>query len=317
MSRGGSRGDQPDWDTTPPTAPQLTDVENFVHGSSAKLAEPRLGTRPEADPQLPSRPDRVRNTVLVRERKYRISEAEQALLTTVGAFRAVAVNDLLAYPYASNPRQFGQDLRSLKGQELIRTHRLMVGGEDEVLEILVLTREAKSLVAAVGTRKGRQISQMGLVKPREIVHDAALYRMYEAEAAHIRNRGGTVRRVVLDYELKASIYAALAKARVLPRVDYPKVQREVAQAHGLQVTGGRILLPDLRMEYDTAEGAPTKVDLELATYHYHGAYALEKARVGFKLDADGPSAARLNARLTRGRAPVPKGPGLVDAILSL
>jgi len=52
VSRGGSRGDRPDWDTTPPTAPQLTDVENFVHGSSAKLAEPRLGTRPEADPQL-------------------------------------------------------------------------------------------------------------------------------------------------------------------------------------------------------------------------------------------------------------------------
>lgn len=317
MSRGGSRGDRPDWDPTPPSPPPLPDVENFVRGTSAKLAEPRLGVRPEAAPRLASVLDRVRNTVLVSERKYRISEAEQELLTTVGAFRAVAVSDLLAYPYARNPRQFGQDRRSLKGQGLIRTHRVMVGGEDDVLEILVLTREAKPLVAGVGTRDVRQISHMGLVKPREIAHDAALYRMYEAEAAHIRNRGGTVRRVVLDYELKASIYAALAKARTLPRVDYPKVQREVAQAHGLQVTGGRILLPDLRVEYDTAEGAPTSVDLELATHHYHGAYALEKARVGFKLYADGPSAARLNARLTLGRAPVPEGPGLIDAILSL
>jgi len=108
------------------------------------------------------------------------------------------------------------------------------------------------------------------VKAREIVHDAALYRMYEAEAAHIRNRGGTVRRVVLDYELKASIYAALAKARVLPRVDYPKVQREVAQAHGLQVTGAASCCQTC--EWIRHGGsAPTKVDLELATYHYHGA----------------------------------------------
>jgi hypothetical protein len=64
-------------------------------------------------------------------------------------------------------------------------------------------------------------------------------------------------------------------------------------------------------------GDLTKVDLELATHHYHGAYALEKASVGFKLYADGPSAARLNARLTQGRGPVPDGPGLTDAILSL
>jgi hypothetical protein len=126
-----------------------------------------------------------------------------------------------------------------------------------------------------------------------------------------------VHRVVLDYELKASIYATLAKARSLPRLAYAKRQREVAQANGLQVVGGRIPLPDLRLEYQTAEGDLTKVDLELATHHYHGAYALEKASVGFKLYADGPSASRLNARLTRGRGPVPDGPGLTDAILSL
>ena len=59
------------------------------------------------------------------------------------------------------------------------------------------------------------------------------------------------------------------------------------------------------------------MDLELATRHYHGTYALEKTSVGFKLYADGASATRLNARLTQGRAPVPDGPGLTDAILFL
>jgi hypothetical protein len=185
------------------------------------------------------------------------------------------------------------------------------------LEVLVLTREAKELLASVEREDSRQVWYVGLVKPREIAHDAAIYRMYETEAAQIKSRGGVVRRVVLDYELKASIYATLAKARSVPRLDYAKRQREVAQANGLQVVGGRIPLPDLRLEYEMPEGGVTKVDLELATYHYHGAYALAKTKVGFKLYADGPSAARLSARLTRGRGPVPDGPGLTDAILSL
>jgi hypothetical protein len=317
VSRGGSRGDRPESGLTQPLAARSTGVDHLARNSSAKPAERRPGARLEADPRPASELDRVRKTVFLRERRYRISKAEQALLTTVGAFRAVAVKDLLTYQYPLNHRLFGQDLRSLKGQGLVRRHRLMVGGVDQVLEVLVLTREAKALLASVGREDGRQVCYVGLVKPREVAHDAAIYRMYEAEAAQIKTRGGVVRRVVLDYELKASIYAALAKARSLPRLAYAKRQREVAQTNGLQVVGGRIPLPDLRLEYQTAEGDLTKVDLDLATHHYHGAYALEKARVGFKLYADGSSAARLNARLTQGRGPVPDGPGLTDAILAL
>ncbi len=259
----------------------------------------------------------MRHTVLVRERRYRISQAEQVLLNTVGTFRAVAVNDLIRYLYADSQRQFAQDFRNLKGQGLIRMHRLMVGARGEVLEVLALNRTAKAVLVVGGAGDSRQISYVGLVKPREIAHDASLYRMYEAEASQIRKRGGAVRRVVLDHELKASIYATLAKARSFSRVDYARVQKEIAQTNGLPVAGGRILLPDLRLEYETANGDLRTVDLELTTRHYHGAYALAKARVGFKLYADGASAARLNARLTLGRAAVPDGPGLTDAILSL
>jgi hypothetical protein len=317
VSRGRSLGDGPEWDLTSQSASGLAAVDHYARGSVANPVNRQPGAPLEASPRLVSGPDRVRHPISLRERRYRISKAEQTLLTTVGVFRAVAVNDLVTYQYAGNPRQFGQDFRSLKGQGLLRMHRLMVGGEDEVLEVLFVTREGKALLASIEREDGRQFGCVGLVKPREVAHDAAMYRMYETEAAQIKSRGGVVRRVVLDYELKASIYASLTKARSLPRLDYAKRQREVAQAHGLPVVGGRIPLPDLRVEYETVEGDLRKVDLELATRHYHGAYALEKARIGFKLYADGPSAARLNARLTHGRGPVPDGPGLTDAILSL
>jgi hypothetical protein len=315
VSRGGASGDRLDWNPAPSAA--APPVENVGGAPSALPADRRLGGRPEADPRLVSRLGRVRHTDFVRERKYRTSPAEQWLLTTVGAFRAVAVDDLVRFQYSGDHRQVAHDLRNLKGQDLVRVPSFMVGTGENILQVVVLTRKAKALLDALGTRDGRQISHVGLVKPREIAHDAALYRMYQAEATAIRNQGGTVRRVILDYELKATLYTTLAKALCLPRIDRAQVQKEIALANDLPVAGGRILLPDLRLEYETAEGDLTKVDLELATPHYHGAYAFEKASVGFKLYADGPSAARLNARLTEGRAPVPEGPGLTDAILSL
>lgn len=317
MSRNNSRSDWRDGEPTVPLVSELPDGKNVVRHGPAQPVDPQPLGRPWADPRIASGRDRVRHTVLVRERGYRISEAEQRLLTTVGTFRTVAVDDLARHQYADNRHQLAQDLRNLKGQGLIRIHRIMVGPRGEVLEVLALSRNARALLVALGTEDSRQIRHVGLVKPREVAHDAALYRMYEAEASLIRTRGGAIRRVVLDHELKATIYAALAKARSLPRFNYTRVQGEVARANGLPVTGSRILLPDLRLEYQTENGDLRKVDLELATLHYHGAYALEKARVGFKLYADGPSAARLTARLTLGRAPVPDGPGLTDAILSL
>jgi len=317
VSRNDSRSDRPDGEPILPLVSELPGGENFVRHNPAQPVDPQAPGRPWADPRIASGRDRVRHTVLVRERGYRMSEAEQRLLTTVGTFRTVAVGDLVRYQYANNRHQLAQDLRNLKGQGLIRTHRVMVGPRGEVLEVLALSRKAKALLIALGSEDSRQIRHVGLVKPREIAHDAALYRMYEAEASQIRTRGGAIRRVVLDHELKATIYAALAKARSLPRFDYTRVQGEIARANGLPVAGSRILLPDLRLEYQTEDGDLRKVDLELATRHYHGAYALGKARVGFKLYADGPSAARLEARLTFGRAAVPEGPGLTDAILSL
>lgn len=316
MSRGGSSmGDRGETDLTQQLPP--TGANDVGRNSSGRLANHRPGAQLEADPRSAARQGRVRKTVFLRDRQYRINASEQALLTTVGTFRAIAVNDLVTYQYARNGRLFAQDLRSLKRQGLIRVHRLLVGGTDDVLQVMVITREAKRLLATVGSESTRRVWYAGLVKPREVSHDAAIYRMYEVEAAQIRDRGGVVRRVVLDYELKASIFATLAKFRSLPAVAYARCQSEVAHANGLPIAGGRICLPDLRLEYQTADGDLTKIDLELATRHYHGAYSIEKANLGFKLYADGPSAARLKARLTRGRGVVPDEPGLTDAIFSL
>jgi len=124
------------------------------------------------------------------------------------------------------------------------------------------------------------------VKPREIVHDAGVYRMYLAEAERIEREGGRIQRVVLDYELKKRAYSPLAKAHDLPPLEYAERQQEIAKENGLQVVDGHLVLPDLRIEYEDAQGAARHLDLELATRNYRAAHIRSKAAAGFKVYAD-------------------------------
>jgi hypothetical protein len=90
---------------------------------------------------------------------------------------------------------------------------LIVPLNREPTAVAVLMREGKSLLDAHRDRSGDREPQTfhaGLVKPRELAHDAQLYRLFQAEATRIEAEGGRVDRVLLDYELKREYGAALA-----------------------------------------------------------------------------------------------------------
>lgn len=89
------------------------------------------------------------------------------------------------------------------------------------------------------------------------------------------------------------MYSPLAKAKALSPAEYAKRQEEVARQNGLTVVHGKIPLPDLRVEYETAAGELARVDLELTTGHYHGPALQAKAQAGFKFYAADGSGARL------------------------
>jgi hypothetical protein len=180
-------------------------------------------------------------------------------------------------------------MRSLRSQRLLSQQTLLHRGRR--LAVVTLTKDGQKLLRRDDQLSSGQAIYAGLVKPREAPHDAAIYRMYQAEAASIRARGGTVRRVVLDYELKRKVYAPLAKVRPqLKPEEYAKRQAEVATANGLEVVNGKIPLPDLRIEYQTRDGEMTKVDLELATDHYKASQLAEKASAGFVVYGEGGGA---------------------------
>lgn len=214
---------------------------------------------------------------------------QRAVLWDVGRFRVVAAKDLVASRYGGKASLLNRDLKHLLAEGLVERRVVPVNSRGATITVLALTRRGKAAAKRLPQNdpgKRAQVLYTGFVKPREIVHDAALYRVFQAEAARIEKDGGRVRRVVLDFELKKIAYAELAEAADLPPLAYAERQQEIAAANGLQVVDGHLVLPDLRVEYETAEGDERQVDLELATKNYRAAHVASKAAAGFRVYAD-------------------------------
>ena len=150
---------------------------------------------------------------------------------------------------------------------------------------VALTRDGHSLLNLRRPAGTRQVYYAHFVKPRELRHDAAIYRLYQEVSARIAREGGRVSRIVLDFELKKSINPRLSKLKSLPEPQQEQQRQKIAADHGLTVVDGKIPLPDLRVEYETAEREQTKVDVELATADYHRHSLAAKARAGFSIYA--------------------------------
>ncbi len=258
-----------------------------------------LRSVPARQEHAPDRPvlSRERAPFVGRNYAYQVSPAEMDMMRDIGRFRTVAAEDLLALRQQGQSPPLDSELRSLSDQGLIQQRDVWTKAGARSLKVVVLTPQGRELVARERSAGDAQRLYAGFVKPSEVAHDAAIYRMYQAEARHIEHERGRVERVVLDYELKQKIYAPLAKARALGPLEYARRQAEIARENDLPVLGGKIPLPDLRIEYRTQDGQPRHVDLELATHHYHGSHLQAKAAAGFKMYAPEDSVGALRSVL--------------------
>jgi hypothetical protein len=219
----------------------------------------------------------------IRGKRYDLNPRERNVLRDIGRFRIISADDLLKHQYNGMASAMRQELMHLQQQGLLQRRTISVGKNRDTLAIVALTRDGASLARKDENLAEQQAVYAGFVKPAEVPHDAAIYQMYQAEARQIEARGGTIHRVVLDYELKKGVYSRLARERDAGALEYARRQQEIADEQRLPIVDGRIALPDLRIEYETPEGDLDRVDLELATEHYHRGHMDAKARAGFKM----------------------------------
>ncbi|HKW02081.1 MAG TPA: hypothetical protein VJN96_19825 [Vicinamibacterales bacterium] len=223
----------------------------------------------------------VREVVRARGHVYRLRESEARILATVGTFRVVRADDLQAM--RSSRDAWTGDLRSLSDQGLVQARTVEVNRQS--IAVVVLTRAGKD-VLDMHRRASADRSQTfhaGLVKPRELAHDSQLYRLYQAEANRIDGEGGRVVRVILDYELKRDYQTFLNRPDRPDGAARADDLEAFAAASGLPVIDGHLELPDLRIEYETADGRVEYRDVELVTEHYSRGQLAGKTAAGFAL----------------------------------
>ena len=221
-----------------------------------------------------------------RDRETGLSGDHKATLAEIGKFRTVNAADLIRYQYGGDAARFSQDLRKLSESGLVQRRSVDHAKTGAKYSVVVLTEKGRKTATRIaGSHSNGRAQQFhsGLVKPAEVRHDVGLYRMYQVEAESIRRDGGTVTRVVLDYELKRKVFSALNKEQDAPALRHASRKVEIAEENGLQVVQGRVVFPDLRVEYDSRDGEPEKVDLELATGDYKNAEVAAKRAAGLKI----------------------------------
>jgi len=218
----------------------------------------------------------------LRGRTFTLRTSEIETMADIGKFRAIDAKDLEEFGYAGDSKHLEADLANLRRQGLT-IEREIPRPDARPRRLIALTNDGRRLLAATNAVSKGQALYHGFTKPREAHHDADLYRLYQRGMEKVQREGGTNVRVILDAELKRNLYRDLAKAKQEEKPG--QTQSEIAETHGLQVVGGKIPVPDLRIEYETPDHELARLDLELATEHYRARNIAQKARAGFSLYA--------------------------------
>ena len=195
-----------------------------------------------------------RELVPGRDRVYELNGEDSRTLAAVGAFRVVSERDL-------DPRDDGVDCRNdslehLREQGLVRN--ISLDGQDRAV---VLTDRGRDLLEANRRDRGDEGQQefyAGVNRPRELTHDAELYRAFQRAEKQLRGDGAEIRRVILEQELKREYQSFLQEHnRGRPPSDGrpDRDAREIAlwaQEHELPYFDERVHFPDFRVECERA-----------------------------------------------------------------
>lgn len=280
------------------------------HGERGAVsrAVPRKPRERSESPEDTRRPRRVPHEVIGLE----LRAEEKRLLTEVGRFRVVRVEDLNKTIYDGKSRKLENDLSYLRDKGLVETQRINLRHDGkrrtiERIEVVTLTKAGRSLLIKQGDLPKDQKVYVGLVKPREVEHDSQIYRAYRKEAESIVGKGGSNPRVRLDYEIKAQVQKTIhAERKADPMRDMAGIKREVAERLELPFINGKILIPDARIDYDLPgeihqdadQGSRTgHEDIEVLTAAYHAGHLRSKAQAGFRNYASASDRATLTAKI--------------------
>ena len=256
--------------------------------------EPRPTREPRA-PQL--RTDGHRREYNAREaqprdRRTRATRDRDAI-ADVGMYRAVSYTDISEQHYDNHPYVTRRAVNRMVRDGLLEEHEA-TGPQGNTFTVLTATargRDAAHRAALDAGHVPEQQTWTGLVKPAELSHDTAVYRAALDERARIEADGGRVVRVRLDAELKSLVATATEKARAEGGDRAAETAKAAAaQELGLPMQDGHVMYPDAQLDIEDSQGMSGRVNVEIASDHYHAAAIVAKAGAGFSMHGSSRSA---------------------------
>ena len=234
-----------------------------------------------------------RERVLLQTRAYHVRPSERAALDVLGRFRVIDAGDLVKGIYGGDNGLARADFEALGRQRLITSVTLQDASGLES-QVLTLTRAGHAF-ARSHANEGQQL-YWGYARPAECQHDSHLYGAYRHEERRLLENGSSVKRVVLDYELKRAYFSRLNAPPGLR--SYRERQFEAAREVHLPIVDGHVVFPDFRIEYEDERGEPGRVDVEVATGNYRGHHIATKGAAGFRVYGDADAARRFGVHTT-------------------
>ena len=255
-----------------------------------------------------SRPSGLRSQHQDRGRTYSLRASEMKAMIDIGRFRAVDVSDLGRFAYHGDDARLRGDLENLRRQGLIQ-EKTVFRAHKAARKLVTLTQQGQQIARKASGLPERQRIYHGFVKPKELDHDADLYKVYQKAVQEIQEKGGKPLRVRLDFELKESVNREKEAAGRLSQEVRAIRLKAIAEAHGLTSNGRSIHLPDIQVEYETSDGNVERENLELLSQNYREDGIRGKAAAGFKLYARSSDSNRIRRAL--------QDTGLVQEVLSV
>lgn len=244
-------------------------------------AEPAERSRPDAERRAPRR-DRERERASIEART-------EGALRDAGAYRVVALRDLVDRRFGGNRFAAVAALRGLERQGLLRIVEAS-GPRGGKFKVVGLTDRGREGLA--GTN-GPQRYWTGQLEGRQASHDAAVYRAAGAETERIVGEGGRVTRVRIDSEFRSIVARRVEQARAAGGDAAAQAEAgRLAEELRLSREGGKLHYPDARLEYVDSQGRVGGVDIEVATAHYRRGTVRGKAAAGFAIHAAGRAVGR-------------------------
>ena len=248
------------------------------------------------------RRDRDRRQLSRRSQADRIRDA----LELLGDFRVVSYRDVQRECFDGHAFTAGRAVRDLLSERLVEVHTVQPRRARRVsrghgFKVLALTAAGAARVRERRRARGcdRRVWQ-GLVKRRELEHDAGVTELVLDTVDRVRSLGGTVVSVRLEAELKGRV-ARSVSAATQRGLEPAAARRRAARALGMPVDEeGACCFPDAVVEVRDADGEVSTLALELVTGSYSRRQVERKMRMGMVLASHGARLAGLARSILSG-----------------